>query len=64
MALEGVDASQARVLALTQVHRGHGVSTMAYYLGRALVAQGLRVLLVDLTGRGRLVALARRAWQR
>jgi hypothetical protein len=61
MALEGVDASQARVLALTQVHRGHGVSTMAYYLGRALVAQGLRVLLVDLTGRGRLVALARRA---
>ncbi len=42
---------QARCVALTQEHRGHGVSTMAYYLGRALVAQGLRVLLVDLTGR-------------
>lgn len=44
-------ASQARCIALTQEHRGHGVSTMAYYLGRVLVAQGLRVLLVDLTGR-------------
>lgn len=42
---------QARVVALTQEHRGHGVSTMAYYLGRALVTQGLRVLLVDLTDR-------------
>ncbi len=51
MALEGAGAGQARVVALTQEHRGHGVSTMAYYLGRALVAQGLRVLLVDLTDR-------------
>lgn len=42
---------QARCIALTQEHRGHGVSTTAYYLGRVLVAQGLRVLLVDLTGR-------------
>jgi MinD-like ATPase involved in chromosome partitioning or flagellar assembly len=41
----------ARCVALTQEHRGHGVSTAAYYLGRVLVAQGLRVLLVDLTGR-------------
>ncbi|MGO8950505.1 MAG: hypothetical protein ACLQUY_23170 [Ktedonobacterales bacterium] len=38
-------------VALTQEHRGHGVSTAAYYLGRVLIAQGLRVLLVDLTGR-------------
>ena len=51
MAVEGVRAGQARVVTLTQVHRGHGVSTMAYYLGRALVAQGLRVLLLDLTDR-------------
>lgn len=44
-------ANQARCVALTQEHRGHGVSTAAYYLGRALVAQGLRVLVIDLTER-------------
>src|SRR5215469_14676057 len=38
-------------VALTQEHRGDGVSTAAYYLGRVLIAQGLRVLLVDMTGR-------------
>ncbi len=38
-----------RCVALTQEHRGHGASTAAYYLGRALVAQGLRVLLADLS---------------
>lgn len=41
----------ARCVALAQEHRGHGVSTAAYYLGRVLVNEGLRVLLVDLTGR-------------
>jgi hypothetical protein len=41
----------ARCVALTQEHRGHGVSTAAYYLARVLVSEGLRVLLVDLTGR-------------
>ena len=41
----------ARAVALTQARRGHGVSVSAYYLGRALVERGLRVLLVDLTGR-------------
>jgi len=47
-----------RSVALTQESRGHGVSTATYYLGRVLVAQGLRVLLVDLTGRrGRLGTL-------
>jgi hypothetical protein len=44
-------ARQARCVALTQEHRGHGVSTAIYYLGRVLVAQRLRVLLVDLTDR-------------
>ncbi|MGZ3584324.1 MAG: hypothetical protein ACXWP6_17015, partial [Ktedonobacterales bacterium] len=38
-------------MALTQEHRGHGVSTAAYYLGRVLVSQGLRVLLIEATGR-------------
>jgi len=41
----------ARSIALTQARRGHGVSVTGYYLGRALVERGLRVLLVDLTGR-------------
>lgn len=54
-------ANQARCVALTQEHRGHGVSTAAYYLGRALVAQGLRVLVIDLTERRqRLSALIAR----
>ncbi len=47
----GSFASPPYCVALTQEHRGHGVSTAAYYLGRVLIAQGLRVLLVDLTGR-------------
>jgi hypothetical protein len=51
----------ARCVALTQESRGHGVSTAAYYLGRVLVAQGLRVLLIDLTGRrARLASLVSR----
>src|SRR5258708_27670977 len=44
-------ARHARCVALVQEHGGHGVSTAAYYLGRVLVAQGLRVLLVEATGR-------------
>ncbi len=44
-------ACEPRTVALLQEHRGHGVSTAAYYLSRALVAEGLRVLVVDLTGR-------------
>jgi hypothetical protein len=43
--------SLARCVALTQEHRGHGVSTAAYYLARVLVGEGLRVLLIDLTDR-------------
>jgi hypothetical protein len=48
-------------VALLQAHRGYGVSTAAYYLGRTLVSEGLRVLVVDVTGRqGRLHALLSR----
>lgn len=58
---ESESMHRARCVALTQEHRGHGVSTAAYYLGRVLVSQGLRVLLVDLTGRrGRLASLMAR----
>ena len=45
-ALEG-----ARCLALLQDRRGHGQSTLAWYLARALVDAGLRVVIVDVTGR-------------
>jgi hypothetical protein len=45
-----------RCIALTQEHRGHGVSTAAYYLARALVDQGLRVLLADVSQRASPVA--------
>ncbi len=48
---QGLRVGEPRTVALLQEHRGHGVSTAAYYLGRALVGEGLRVLVVDLTGR-------------
>lgn len=47
----GGQSEGARSVALTQARRGHGISVTGYYLGRALVERGLRVLLVDLTGR-------------
>src|SRR5579863_579110 len=47
-----VSTTAPRCVALLQEHRGHGASTAAYYLGRMLVGEGLRVLVVDLTGRG------------
>ena len=49
-------ANQARCVALTQEHRGHGVSTAAYYLARALVDQGLHVLLGDFSQRPSTIA--------
>lgn len=53
------DDQDARCVALAQDRRGHGQSTFAWYLARALVESGLRVLVVDLTGRpARLNALA------
>ena len=53
------DAREACCIALTQGRRGHGQSTLAWYLARALVETGLRVLVVDITGRhDRLATLA------
>jgi hypothetical protein len=61
MNLSNEQIETARCVALTQEHRGHGVSTAAYYLARVLVSEGLRVLLVDLTDRrSRLHALMAR----
>ena len=40
-----------KVVALTQHHRGHGVSTAAFFLGRAIAEQHVPVLFGDLTGR-------------
>ncbi|HEU5347426.1 MAG TPA: hypothetical protein VFU63_02320 [Ktedonobacterales bacterium] len=56
----GTDAVQeARCVALAQDRRGHGQTTLGWYLARALVAAGLRVLVVDITWRRqRLDALA------
>ena len=52
-------APVARCVALTQARRGHGQSTLAWYLARALADAGLRVLVIDITGRhSRLGALA------
>jgi hypothetical protein len=52
-------AENARCVVLTQNRRGHGQSTLAWYLARALVESGLRVLVVDITGRHhRLLTLA------
>jgi hypothetical protein len=53
------NVNEVSCVALTQEHRGHGVSTAAFYLGRALVEQGLHVLVGDLSQRPtQLAALA------
>jgi len=44
-----VPPNNVKVVAMTQVHRGHGVSTAVFYLAKALVRQGCRVLIVDLS---------------
>lgn len=41
-----------KTIALTQLHRGLGVSTAAFYLGQTLVQQQYPVLLANITGRG------------
>jgi hypothetical protein len=47
-----------KTFAISQLHRGHGVSTAAYFLARALTEQDYPVLLADLTNRpARLNAL-------
>jgi hypothetical protein len=55
----GQGAAEPRCIALVQLRRGHGVSTAAYYLARALVERGLHVLAGDLSQRpATLIALA------
>lgn len=40
-----------KIIALTQHHRGHGVSSAGFFLGQALTQQNVPVLLADLTNR-------------
>jgi hypothetical protein len=53
---KGAAPRRPACVALTQEHRGHGVSTATYYLGRALVEQGFHVLLGDLSQRPSTIA--------
>lgn len=39
------------VVAITQTNRGHGASTMTFYIAQSLVKQGVRVLIGDLSKR-------------
>lgn len=48
-AMSAATAADVRVVVLTQEHRGHGVGTALFYLGQALVRQGVRVLIADLS---------------
>jgi hypothetical protein len=53
-------ASAPKIIIITQEHRGHGVTTAAYFLGQALAQRGIPVLLADMTERtGRLPQLNR-----
>jgi hypothetical protein len=40
-----------KIIAVTQEHRGHGVSTATYFLGQALAHRQIPVLLIDVTER-------------
>lgn len=40
-----------KIVALTQEHRGHGITTAAYFLCQSLAQRQVPVLLTDLTGR-------------
>ncbi len=44
-------ATSVKLIALTQEHRGHGISTAGFFLSRALATQHIPILLADLTGR-------------
>lgn len=49
-----------KIVIITQEHRGHGVTTAAYFLGQALAQRRIPVLLADMTERtGRLPHLNR-----
>ncbi len=53
-------ASAPKIIILTQEHRGHGVTTAAYFLGQTLAQRRMPVLLADMTARpGRLPQLNR-----
>ncbi len=47
--MSAATAANVRMVVLTQEHRGHGVSTAVFYLAQALVRQGVRVLVADLS---------------
>ena len=47
--MSAATAANVRMVVVTQEHRGHGVSTAVYYLAQALVRQGVRVLVADLS---------------
>ncbi len=53
--MSAATAADVRVVVLTQEHRGHGVGTALFYLGQALVRQGVRVLIADLSLRRSLL---------
>ncbi len=55
--MSAATAADVRVVVLTQEHRGHGVSTAIFYLGQALVRQGVRVLVADLSLRQSLLSV-------
>jgi hypothetical protein len=54
--MSAANAADVRVVVLTQEHRGHGVGTALFYLGQALVRQGVRVLIADLALRRSLLS--------
>ena len=47
--MSAATAANVRMVVFTQEHRGHGVSTAVFYLAQALVRQGVRVLVADLS---------------
>ena len=53
--MSAATAADVRIVVLTQEHRGHGVGTAIFYLGQALVRQGVRVLVADLSLRRSLL---------
>jgi NAD(P)-dependent dehydrogenase (short-subunit alcohol dehydrogenase family) len=60
--MSAASAADARIVVLTQEHRGQGVSTAMFYLAQALARQGVRVLVADLSlRRSPLVALFQHA---
>src|SRR5215467_9491558 len=60
--MSAATVANVRTVVFTQEHRGHGVSTALFYLAQALVRQGVRVLMADLSlRRSPLAALFERS---